>query len=528
MTKIKQTSRGRLPLWALNLLGFGLLIGMVLIMLFYQSRDINRNLQQNGLDRAEMVAAILENYLADADLAITTIDRTINRFLTDKADFIAYMYSIAPLQPEELEVLSMEGGLLGITLIKADKTQVYGPEKWFPADFSFTCPEEQAENQLKYKDNLIIFSQNSASTVMADGLKCIYLAMDGTTIAELRNKSSLQTLLTTISAMPGIKSVTVQNPYQKTDTPDIQLFIDHHQPIARTIIPSAFGTLIVDLDASGFFAQKSRLHQQFFFLSVLLLALGFLFSWLLYRFQQRDIERTRKFEQDMGRQHEAATLGRATATIAHELKNPLNAINMGLQRLHIESTDLDKDQEQLINAMTGAVKRTSAIIGELQKFTRPLVPKLEVFPLNEEIKQLIILYKQQINAHNIEIHLAGDKQLAINADQILINEMLENLLKNSIEAQPDGGFIDIYLKKEKNSVLLTIKNGAFSLLPEETSRVGEPYFTTKTRGTGLGLALCRRIAEAHHGSLTVIPDYDRQELSIYVSITGMTKGSLKK
>ncbi len=519
VSKAKQTPHGKLPLWALNLLGFGLLIAMVLIMLFYQTRDISRNLQQNGLERAEMVATILENYLADAELAITTIDRTISHFLTDKADFITYMYSIAPLHTEELEVLAMEGGLIGITLIRADKTYISGPEQWFPADFPFVCPEEQSGNHLKHIDNLIILSQNSINPANPDDLKCIYLAMDGTTIAELREKSSLPSLLTTISTMPGIESVTIQSESTGAYTKDIELLIDNHQPIARTIIPSVSGTMIIDLDASNFFAQRNRIHQQFLFLSILLLSLGFLFSWLLYRFQQRYIERTRKFEQDMGRQHEAAALGRTTATIAHELKNPLNAINMGLQRLEIESTNLDKEQEQLIGAMNAAVQRTSAIIGELQKFTRPLVPKLKVFSLNNEIKQLLILYRQRINLHNIDVNFDNDNQVIVNADQVLISEMIENLIKNSIEAQPGGGFLDIYLKREKNSAILTIKNGGFTLHPEEAKRVGEPYFTSKARGTGLGLALCRRIAEAHNGYLTITPDYNRQELVICVSIT---------
>ncbi len=519
MSKTKQTLGSIIPLWLLNLLVFGILIAMVIVILFFQTRDINRNLQQNGLERAKMVATILENYLADSELAITTIDRTVNRFLTDKAEFITYMYSIAPLHPEELEVLSMEAGLVGITLVRADKTHISGPEQWFPAGFSFICPEEQSGNHLKYIDNLIILSQISVNPMEPDALQCIYLAMDGSSIAELREKSSLQSLLTTISAMPGIKSVTIQNQLPGAESPNGHLFMDQYQPVARTIIPSASGTLIVDLDASQFVDQRNRLHQQFFFLSILLLSLGFLFSWLLYRFQERDMDKTRKFEQDMARQHEAAALGRTTATITHELKNPLNAINMGLQRLQIESTNLDREQEQLIDAMTGAVARTSAIIGELQKFTRPLIPKLETFSLSDEIKQILILYKQQIDSHNIDVSFVRDNQVLINADQILINEMLENLIKNSVEAQPDGGFLDICLERKKNSVILTIKNGGFTLPQGEIKRVGEPYFTSKARGTGLGLALCRRIAEAHSGSLTIIPDYKRHELSIFVSVS---------
>ncbi len=505
-----------LPSWLINLLGFGLLIALVLVSFLYQMRGINESLKQNVLERSRMVAAIIEENLANANLALTTMDRMVATLLGDKVEFIAYLDGIDPLQPEELTALARETGLLGITLVRPDNSRVSGPKNWSPGPF--TCND--AAGSVHYLGNDILFLQDFSAE--DSDLACILTGLDGTAIAELRQKSSLKALLASLSALPGIQSV--QTATKQVTDPDssVQLTTDRGKPVARSSFSTPSGTIVVSLDAHRFLKRRDRLRRQFFFFAGLLLVLGLFFSWLLYRFQQNSLDQVRSFEKALAVEHEAAALGRTTATIAHEIRNPLNAINMGLQRLRLESDNLDHEQEELISAMTEAVNRTSGIVSELQRYTRPLQPADDTVHLDEQLNQILALYGPQIKKQQIRLTIDLPGPVSLQADRDLINELLENLIKNAVEAQPEGGYIRIELSKNEGSLQLRMENSGFLLDTDQAGRIGEPYFTTKTRGTGLGLALSRRIAKAHGGSLEIIPDQNKKRLTVLVNLPQKT------
>lgn len=501
-----------LPSWLMNLLGFGLLIALVLISFFYQMRGINESMRQNVLERSRMVAAIIEENLANADLALTTMDRMVATFLGDKTEFIAYLDGIDPLQPEELTALARETGLLGITLVRADNSRINGPEGWFSEPV--TCDDRAGS--IRYRGNQILFLQDFRPA--GNALSCVLTGLDGSAIAELRKKSSLEALLASLSALPGIHSVQRLTEPGTGPVSSVQLTTDQGKAVARSSFSTPSGTIVVSLDAHRFLKRRDRLRQQFFFFAGLLLVLGLFFSWLLYRVQQNNLDQVRTFEKALAREHEAAALGRTTATIAHEIRNPLNAINMGLQRLRMESDNLEVEQEELISAMTEAVKRTSTIVSELQRYTRPLEPADDTVHLDRQLKEILALYGPQIKAQQIKLTVETPEPVPLQGDRDLLNELLENLIKNAVEAQPDGGSIRIRLSAEENMVRLRIENSGFLLDSDRTGRIGEPYFTTKTRGTGLGLALSRRIARAHGGSLKILPDHEQQTLTVLVQL----------
>lgn len=497
-----------------NLFFFGLLVAIVLGVFLWQLQLVDRSLQHNALERSQLVAGIIEGNLRNAELAADTIDEIISGFLDEKAHFIDYLDAIEPLHTKELTALAGQTNLFGITLVRPSGEIVSNPDHWLKKLPTCTTVTGNIQYDKKRKISYLVHPANHA----AGYLSCVIIGIDATRILKLQKKTSLPELLTTLSSLPGINYIRIsaERYKSKANTTSVQLLNQDDMVSAETRISMPTGTLVVGLDATNFIHRRERLRRQFIFFSCLLTGIGLIFSWFLYRYQKQDLERTRRFEQMMAKERESASLGRATATIAHEVRNPLNAINMGLQRLQMEAKTLQTEERELIDAMLEAVSRTSTIVTELQRFTQEISPRLSPLQLQDIVWQQLSLYSNICREQGIQLTSEFQDKGWVNGDPELLSEVVENLLKNSIESQPDGGEITLRLHQHNGEVVLLITNLGFAMEAEEIHRLGSPYFTTKIRGNGLGLPLSRRIVEAHGGTMSIEPDIVGQRFTIQV------------
>ena len=213
--------------------------------------------------------------------------------------------------------------------------------------------------------------------------------------------------------------------------------------------------------------------------------------------------RTRQYERQLSKEREDAVLGRAAAAIAHEVRNPLNAIAMGLQRLQIEAEDLGSEHRQLLSLMLDSVQRANGIVADLLQYSRPQRPHKEPFCLARTLEDMLTLYKPLCTDLGIVVRERILFREPALGDADLLKQVMENLLRNAIEAQPCGGFLEVELRGEEREVVLAVRNGGFSLPRDEAVRIFEPYFTTKAQGTGLGMPIALRIVRAHGGHMDV-------------------------
>ncbi len=501
-----------IPLWLANLGFFSLLMGVVLVYSSWQLQRIDKSMRKNALERSRLVTGIIEENMKISGLTSRAVEEMTYTLLNDKAHFIDYLDSVEPLREKELTALARQSSLTGITLIRQSGTVVSGPPAWL--EETPDCTGAPLRILYNHKRGYAYMMHPAPSP---DGdLACVIVGLDAARIFSVQKKTSLSAILEMLSKLPGIHYIRLQR-QQPMKKPAVNLKQDDYGYTAETRIQTANGLLIVGLDAAHFIQRRNSLRNQFIVFGVLLCLIGFFFSWLLYQYQKKNLAQIRSFERMMAGEHEAATLGRATATIAHEVRNPLNAINMGLQRLSMEST-LDREQEQLIRAMREAVARTSSIISGLQRFTSPIQPEKASLAFDDLIRQQIALYQPLCREQSIVVTTEIEDNIILKGDRNLLAELVENILKNAIESQTGGGEIEISLNREAQLVVLRMKNCGFLLSPAESNRLGEPYFTTKTRGTGLGLAITRKIAEAHGGQLLIIPDFSGHTLTIRVEL----------
>jgi signal transduction histidine kinase len=300
--------------------------------------------------------------------------------------------------------------------------------------------------------------------------------------------------------------------------PEVKLISRDKKAVAESRLLLGDNTLVIGFDARRFSKRIKLLRFEFVLFVSVLAVLGSFFSWLLYRYQAAEKKRTRNFERQLAHQKEEAALGRTTATIAHEVRNPLNAISIGLQRLQLETEDLSEEHKNLLHSMETAVQRTNTIIADLQKYSRPVEFSEQDIDITEIIKSVTTLYDRQCSDQNIQLSVNSDSAVKVRGDKELLGQVCENLVKNAVEAQKNGGFIDVKLWSEKTKVFLTIENGGLTVSPEEFSKITEPYFTTKAKGCGLGLAICKKIIESHAGHIDIKADREKNTFMVKIQL----------
>lgn len=487
-----------LPTWKGNLIIFGVLIIIVLAYFFWQVRQAQRTFLAQVKSYSAMLGSVIELNAKGAVLSEEIVKEIMQTFLGNTARFVDYLDMIQPFSPEELSSFAKEAGLAGIRIIRADGEYTEGPAGWSGSE-NLSCAARDGFLQHLRTEHLYFLSMNRERLP-----GCVMVGLTAARIEKLHDQVGLPYLLKTLPGLAGIKYVkTEPDSGTESSKPRIRLTENQDETVAETRMPLGNDTLIVAMDTGYFMARVSQIRHEFFAFSGVLAALGIFLSWLLYRYQNAYLNQIRNYERELARQREDASLGRAAAAITHEIRNPLNAISMGLQRLQIESDELSDESLELVAALLKAVQRTDGIVKNIRRYAAPSAPRKQSVCIETMLNQILSLYRQKCEQQGIEIrcHIGYDRNIM--ADPDMLEEVVENLIKNSIEAQPDGGYIAIRCEREHHELVLSFENSGFELCAEEAGKILDPYFTTKTRGTGLGMAIADRIVQAHGGRLLI-------------------------
>jgi signal transduction histidine kinase len=241
-------------------------------------------------------------------------------------------------------------------------------------------------------------------------------------------------------------------------------------------------------------------------LGLAILALGIMGMAAIFYNQNSHIRQIEKLEAEVSRQERLSQLGNLAATVAHEIRNPLNSISIGLQRLKAEFRPTE-DQEQylrFIELMRGEVQRLNSIVEEFLSLARPLELKPEAVKVEEVLQELALLAANDADPAKVRIQVVTPDPLPpLRADRNYLKQLLLNLILNGIQAMPDGGTLTLEARPSSDGLVLGVADTGIGMPPEVLERVFEPYFTTKSNGSGLGLAIARRIAEAHGGTIEI-------------------------
>ncbi len=222
----------------------------------------------------------------------------------------------------------------------------------------------------------------------------------------------------------------------------------------------------------------------------------------------RDITERKKMEEQVRRSERLASMGELSAGIAHEIRNPLGAIcnSVGILDSHLKLTGQDKD---LLEMIVGQSERLDRIISDFLTFAHPREPSFSLHDIREVIKNTLFLLEQDSRFTNsIEIKRVYESVLPkVYIDTDLIHQVLWNLFVNSLDASPRGGQIKITVRKTtlflRDAVEILISDTGGGIPAHELDKIFEPFYTTKSDGTGLGLAMAQQIIDDHGGTIDV-------------------------
>lgn len=213
----------------------------------------------------------------------------------------------------------------------------------------------------------------------------------------------------------------------------------------------------------------------------------------------RDVTDQRRTEAELARSRALAAVGEMAAKLAHEVKNPLAGIYAAVQVL---ARDLDRaDPRRAIFDEIGAeVRRVDQTVIDLLRFSRPVPPRLRPTALSALARDVLEPLRR---AHpSVELALDVSDDLVVSVDERMIGQALENLVANALQAvEGRGTRVLVTARREDGGVAIEVRDDGPGIPPARREEVFEPFFTTKTRGTGLGLPIARKNAEAHGGSL---------------------------
>ncbi len=222
----------------------------------------------------------------------------------------------------------------------------------------------------------------------------------------------------------------------------------------------------------------------------------------------RDVTRERENQEQTLESERLQAVTLLAAGVAHEIGNPLNSLNIHLQLLERELKQMtDKDCSslaELVDISKQEVARLDKIIHQFLRAVRPTLPQFETSSINELLSEAVGFMKHEIENRGVWIETkCADDIPAVKVDRAQIKQAFYNLIKNAVDAMPDGGMLRISAYLKDQFVVIAFKDTGSGIKPEELGRIFEPYHTTKSKGSGLGLMIVQRIVREHGGEMEV-------------------------
>jgi PAS domain S-box-containing protein len=216
----------------------------------------------------------------------------------------------------------------------------------------------------------------------------------------------------------------------------------------------------------------------------------------------RDAESARRIEDEIELSRRISASGRVTRGVAHEVKNPINAIVLHLQLLRNKLQQLDPDTSRHVDIIDSEIHRLDRVVQILVDFTRPRDLRLEDTDLRLVLDEVSLLAAPDAAQHGVKIvRELPDEPIPVKVDIDFIKQAMLNVVLNGVQAMPNGGTLTIAAHRSDDTVLTEVRDQGTGIPAGVQDKIFELYFTTKETGSGIGLAQTYQIMQWHYGSV---------------------------
>ncbi|PKN60374.1 MAG: hypothetical protein CVU53_03415 [Deltaproteobacteria bacterium HGW-Deltaproteobacteria-11] len=272
------------------------------------------------------------------------------------------------------------------------------------------------------------------------------------------------------------------------------------------------GVVRIGLERESMDRILKESRRNIYIFSILIVLIALLAMWLLFHNQNRHLAGIVEMERRLDKAERLSALGQLAAGVAHEIRNPLNAVSMASQRLKREFQPADENKAKEFQSLAGVIRdeirRLNGIIEEFLTFSKSRRLEFHDYPVTEVLQKIVNLIREEAASKGIQIRTHwGSDGTVVPMDMDKLQQALLNIIKNAMESIDGGGAIDIAVdRKSREKISVKIADTGCGMTAEEVERIFSPEYTTKEKGLGLGLSLAHEIIRGHSGEILVFSD----------------------
>ncbi len=244
---------------------------------------------------------------------------------------------------------------------------------------------------------------------------------------------------------------------------------------------------------------ERRAKKNFVIVLLVLIISAIISIFLVVKLENLILKREIALREEAALRKHFEELSALSSAVAHEIKNPLNTLSLLLDRLK----EMGTVEEKYLSIIDNEISRMNRIVDQFRDIARPVTVKKGSCRLRDIINKALNSVKVELGMPSIKVEVDVPKEMVLPCDPDLMNQVFYNLIKNAFEAIEDNGIVYIAARRSGKKIIIELKDTGKGMDEEALSKAMGFFYTTKTRGLGIGLAVTRRIIEAHGGRLYV-------------------------